>query len=125
MENVNEAQRRFSNIKKRFNKRRKDSKGPSGSGSNDIREARDKFKDMDYLAWLEPYTKLRQTKSNLTFKALLEEKDFTSDEDRVASSWKILENPRKSWKKRLVLESPGKTCIIWLSPGKSWKNEIS
>ena len=43
---------------------------------------------------------------------------------RVAISWKILENPWKFWKKRLVLESPGKTCIIWLSPGKSWKKQI-
>ena len=31
---------------------------------------------------------------------------------RAASSWKILENPGRPWKKKHVIESPGKTKIL-------------
>ena len=64
------AKRLFKNVKKRFGKRRKLSKGQSGSGSKDVRDAKEKFQDMEYLAWLEPFVKLRSTKSDFDFKAM-------------------------------------------------------
>lgn len=81
LESIKEAQRLFTNLKKRFNKRRKESKGASGSGTQDLREARERFKDMEYLAWLEPFIKLRATKSNIKFKELLNNVESESDDD--------------------------------------------
>ena len=43
---VVEAQKRFINIKKRFNSKRKKAKGPSGSGVADLEDASRKFQDM-------------------------------------------------------------------------------
>ena len=74
LEDVASAQRLFANLKKRFNKRRKDVKvrGPSGSGATDVSDAKAKFKELDYLAWLEPYVILRETKTNCPdFKRIL------------------------------------------------------
>ena len=56
--------------KKKFNVRRKNSKGPSGSGAADMSAQQEDFKDMAYLSWLAPFVKLRQTKSNMNFKAM-------------------------------------------------------
>ena len=70
MEDVATAQRLFENIKKKFNVRRKNSKGPSGSGAADMSAQQEDFKDMAYLSWLAPFVKLRQTKSNMNFKAM-------------------------------------------------------
>ena len=70
IEDVASAQRLFVNLKKRFNKRRRDlkKKGPSGTGSADLSEA----KEMEYLTWLEPYVILRATKTNCpNFKAMV------------------------------------------------------
>ena len=70
VEDIDEAQKRFGNIKKRFNNRRKKAKGPSGSGTADVQDASRKFQDMQYLAWLEPHVQLRPTKTNVSFKQL-------------------------------------------------------
>ena len=70
LEDVATAQRLFENIKKKFNVRRKNSKGPSGSGAADMSAQQEDFKDMAYLSWLAPFVKLRQTKSNMNFKAM-------------------------------------------------------
>jgi hypothetical protein len=37
---------------------------------------------------------------------------------RTSKSWKILENPRKSWKIHKILENPGKSWKIQENPGK-------
>ena len=55
MESVDIAKKRFLNIKKRFNNRRKKRVGPSGSGSKDAQEGKEQFQDMAYLSWLEPH----------------------------------------------------------------------
>ena len=64
LEDVACAKRLFANLKKRYNKRRKDAKKPSGTGAADVSTAKAKLKEMDYLAWLEPFVVLRATTTN-------------------------------------------------------------
>ena len=64
LEDVPTAQRLFANLKKRFNKRRKNSKGVSGSGLADVADAKERLKELHFLSWLEPHVSLRETKSN-------------------------------------------------------------
>ena len=70
LSDVAEGIRLFENIKKKFNTRRRSSKGPSGSGTADVSSQQEDFKDMAYLSWLAPHVKLRKTKSNVSFKEM-------------------------------------------------------
>ena len=63
IEDVAMAQRLFANLKKRFNRRRKDNKesGRYGSSTNAVSDAKEKLKELAFLTWLEPYVRRKQT----------------------------------------------------------------
>ena len=65
LEDIATAQRLFANLKKRFNKRRKESKVSSGSGLADVIDAKDRLKELHFLSWLEPHVSLRENVKNL------------------------------------------------------------
>lgn len=82
-----EAKRSFENLKRRFAKRRKKINGPSGSSTSEMADAKDKYRELAYLAWLEPHTQLRSTKTNCpAFKQVLatvdEDEDSSSEDDK-------------------------------------------
>ena len=58
------AKKNFENLKKRFSKRRKESTGPSGTGRESVAEAKERLRELSFLAWLAPHVQLRQTKTN-------------------------------------------------------------
>ena len=80
---VASAQQLFENIKKKFNVRRKNSKGPSGSGAADMSAQQEDFKDMAYLSWLAPFVKLRQTKSRLPPSPYLISSSYTKNQNSL------------------------------------------
>ena len=80
IKSIEEAKKWFLNIKKRFGKRRKCSKGPSGSGKKDVDGAVADYQDMAYLAWLAPHMQSRNTKTNVQFKEMAAK---YADEDAI------------------------------------------
>lgn len=84
LEDVATAQRLFGNLKKRFNKRRRNSKGVSGSGLADVAQAKERLKELHFLAWLEPHVSLRETKSNCPdFRELLNSLPTECDDQQI------------------------------------------
>ena len=61
------ASKRFEALRKRFNRRRKQfsEASRSGSGTADVAESSQNLKEYAFLAWLQPYIKPRNTKTNL------------------------------------------------------------
>ena len=55
-------------MKKRYSKKKKvelKKKSTSGAGLDDVEEAKKKFKEYDFFAWIEEHLQLRETKTNL------------------------------------------------------------
>ena len=55
---VAQVQRLFENSRRRFNRRKKVPK-PSGSGTADVQDAKERLKELAYLSWIEPYVQQR------------------------------------------------------------------
>ena len=68
MENPDDAKKMFANLKKRFSKRRRAAKAPSGSGTASVTDAKENLRELAFLSWLEPYVQLRRTRTNLKTK---------------------------------------------------------
>ena len=54
IENPDDAKKMFENLKKRFSKRRRAAKGPSGSATSSVAEAKENLRELAFLSWLEP-----------------------------------------------------------------------
>lgn len=64
---IGEAKRRFENLKKRYSKKKKAFKMAtrSGAGGREANVAEAEMKNYDFLSWLSPYLRLRDTENNL------------------------------------------------------------
>ena len=67
LEDDNEANRLFGNLKKRYNQARSKAKLPSGSAPKYSK----KWESYAYLSWLNPYIVLRSTKTNISKLAII------------------------------------------------------
>lgn len=64
---LGEAKRRFENLKKRFSKKKKALKKAtrSGAGSNEASAAANELREYEFLSWLSPFMRLKNTDDNL------------------------------------------------------------